>query len=385
MKNTFRRDSPETELILLDSRTVLNDLYLEKIQALLKLDIDWAYLFQTARNHGVLSLVARNLSMNCSELIPSSELSQLESFLQQNSLNNLLLIGELTKTLELLNKSQITAIPFKGIVLAFVAYNDLSLRQISDLDILVRDEDFERARDLLLEQGFVTKVDVPWECHLINDRGTNIDLHCAIAPEHIIYPLPNAQIWQNIEKTSFGSLEINTFTPEFLLIILSINGAKENWQSLSRICDVAQLLHNNPNLDWSKLFEFTNTWGLFRLVLVACSLANRLLSVELSKVVLDRIESNRKICSIVKEIENNLFSDMLKSRNEVESTLFCLQLRERWQDKLGCLFHIANHSGWNIPTKSDREYFDLPKNFFWLYYLIRPLRVIKKYWIGNKK
>ena len=379
----YKSHNFENEIMLLGSS--VNDLCPDNLGlgTLLEKSIDWEYLFINARKHGVLPVLAHKLLAEHTVKIPSPRLNQLRQFVQSNSFNNLLLVNELSSVLKLFAKSKIAAIPFKGIILAIVAYQDFSLREISDLDILVSQKDFDRAKDLLIQQGFAVKINVPWECHLVNDRGTNIDLHCAIAPNHVIHPFHPDEIWQNVEKTHLGELEINTFTPEFLLIVLSLNGAKGGWQSLSRVCDVAQLLRSKPNLDWSKLFELASKWGFTRFVMISCLLANRLLSTQLKSFVWDKIKADKKIAVIADEIADNLFSDVFIKRNEVESTMFCLQLRERWQDKIGCLLQLANHSGWNSPTKTDREYLTLPQNLFWIYYFIRPLRVFQKYWLQS--
>jgi hypothetical protein len=54
----------------------------------------------------------------------------------------------------LLESYEIPAIAYKGPTLAVSAYGNLSLRQFGDLDILVQDRAYERARQLLIKQGF---------------------------------------------------------------------------------------------------------------------------------------------------------------------------------------------------------------------------------------
>jgi len=47
---------------------------------------------------------------------------------------------------------------WKGPTLAIQAYGDLSLRQFIDIDTLVKHEDLEKAKAILLENGFAHKI-----------------------------------------------------------------------------------------------------------------------------------------------------------------------------------------------------------------------------------
>ena len=61
---------------------------------------------------------------------------------------------ELTRISALLENNGVCVIPWKGPILAAAAYGDVALRQFGDLDILVREQDAMRAKDLLLASGY---------------------------------------------------------------------------------------------------------------------------------------------------------------------------------------------------------------------------------------
>ena len=75
--------------------------------------------------------------------------------------SNLLRTGELVKCLNLLQSQGITAVPMKGPVLAASAYGSLVLREFNDLDILVRERDVTRARDILIAEGYCPTYHLP--------------------------------------------------------------------------------------------------------------------------------------------------------------------------------------------------------------------------------
>ncbi len=71
-----------------------------------------------------------------------------------NSRRCLLFAGRLVEILRLLEANNITAIPYKGPVLAASVYDNLVLRQAGDLDILVHSRDVSKAKALISSLGF---------------------------------------------------------------------------------------------------------------------------------------------------------------------------------------------------------------------------------------
>ena len=67
---------------------------------------------------------------------------------------NLLMTGELIKILKLLKVNDINAIPYKGPVLANLAYGTISLREFNDLDIFVNKCDTYEVYKLMLSLGY---------------------------------------------------------------------------------------------------------------------------------------------------------------------------------------------------------------------------------------
>ena len=115
--------------------------------------LQWPDLIRAAESHGVLPLVARNLVEHRRDL--SGELlRELRVAYETNLKRNLRFAAELDRIAQHLQRSQLRAIPFKGVVLAESAYHDLGLRSFSDLDFLVSPADFIRAKGVLAEIGY---------------------------------------------------------------------------------------------------------------------------------------------------------------------------------------------------------------------------------------
>ena len=77
------------------------------------------------------------------EEVPENILKSLKLNFNRNVKNNLLMLGELIKLLNLFEKQGLNVIPYKGPILAIYAYKNLALRQFDDLDIFVNKNDFK--------------------------------------------------------------------------------------------------------------------------------------------------------------------------------------------------------------------------------------------------
>lgn len=373
-----KTNSPENQLLLCLARTKINPSTAKKIANLLQQDINWAELIDKANQHKVIPLVYQSLRNTCPNAVPKNILDDLEIFFGQNLRRNLLLTSELLKLLDLFEKHEIPTIAFKGPILTTLAYGNLALREILDLDILVRESDFSKTEKLLISQGYWSRIKVPWEAHYECNELYTLDLHRDIVPKHLSCFSSSNYLWEHTEFFSLAGINLSTLSLETCLIVLCLNGTKECWLSLNRICDVAELLRSNPNLDWKKLITQTNELRCKRLVLIGILLASNLLEIHLPETAWQYIKADRVAQAIAEKIQQRLFLQTISPR-EVEKTMFHISIREDWRDKIYSFVGLMNHSGWMTPTKKDRDFIQLSDSFDILYYLIRPIRIIKEY------
>ncbi len=372
--------SPEMELLLCCARTQLDLTTVDRVRGLLKGDIDFTALFRLAALHRVKPLLYHNITRYFRESIPPSYFRQIQESCRHNSWRNMHLVKELIEILELFKANEIQAFSFKGPVLAASAYGNLSLRQISDLDFLVEEHNFQRAVDLLISQGYELIVRVPWEFHLKRrDRAYSIDLHREIVPKHLSCSLASSYVWENLELFSFYGTTVQNLTPEACLLIICLNGTKEYWNRLNRICDLAELIQANPNLDWQIVLEQAEKMGFRRLIFLSLLLARNLLDAKIPNFIWKQVQSDPVVNSLVLRVYEKLFSKTWEPCGTVETTFFHIKTRERWQDKTRSFLGLMLLSGWLHPTARDRDVIDLPILFSFLYYLIRPIRVFNRY------
>ena len=103
--------------------------------------IDWPYVLRRSEQHrvsGVIFDCLRNLDGN--DLVPPEIMGQLEARYLQTVAKNLIFRSELRNILKALEKHGIDTIVLKGVALAETAYGNIGLREMLDIDILVRPE-----------------------------------------------------------------------------------------------------------------------------------------------------------------------------------------------------------------------------------------------------
>ena len=109
---------PEVDLMLCCARTCSTPQITVRIKEIVTQDIDWQVFLQLVRSHGVRPLVYRTLQTACWETVPEAARHELSHFYSANSAKNRFSAGELLHILQLFEAEHITAVPFKGPVLA---------------------------------------------------------------------------------------------------------------------------------------------------------------------------------------------------------------------------------------------------------------------------
>ena len=390
----------ENELLLCCAHTHPDAKTVERLETLLPQDLNWQRLIQTASRNGVLPLLYRSLSRSFPDAVPKTILAQLRESFRSNVQNSLLLTAELLKLVELFAVHGVKAIPFKGPVLAASVYQDFSLRQFSDLDVLVNRDDILKAGDLLTSQGYEPATDssAASEQHIDpedvayfgpkfytfvhRDHRTRVDLQWRVTEKYFSFSLEDSHGRNRFVPVTIADRSVLTFAPMDLLLILCAHGAKHQWQELKWICDVAELVRTEKeNIDWGKLQQEASRQGIGRALSLGLFLARDLLGAELPVEVSKAVEREFGGGSVVSRIVSKLFTESIEPCGDFEKVVFSLRMMDGWRDRVRfcsrylsqCLRAVAT------PTSKEREFLSLPAPLFFLYYFLRPLRLTVKY------
>ena len=359
--------------------------------------IDWQKLLEIAGRHRVMPLLYANLKRVDAGDVPPEIMGALRSYVQSNAGRTLQLAGELRRLLGEFERAQIAVLGFKGIVLAAGVYGDLSLRDAGDLDLLVHRDDIVRAADLLVglghEPGYPTaspreaaylgalsgehrEAYLRWHCehHLVYPpTQLNVDLHWAPSLREFAVELDLGGMWQRAKPVQVAGRDVPTFAPEDLLIVLCLNGAKDTWGRLDRICDVAQALRRFEALDWPLVFDQARACGISRILRVGLLLAGELLAAPLPGTARQFARADARAVRLASEIGQRLLHFDAPGLSPAGRVAFDLKMRERWRDRARyCLGHLR-------PGVGDWAAVPLPQSLAFLHYAIRPFRLAGRY------
>lgn len=382
---------PEAELLLLCARTRRDSQKDARIEALLGEEMDREYLLRAAHRHGMAPLLYWNLNAACPEDVPEDVLDPLRGHFIRNSRRALFLTGELLKLLGAFEAGEIPVISYKGPTLAALAYGNFALREFMDLDILVHRRDVPKARDLLISLGYrqqekisAAQEEAFLESHceyvFMNDNGSIVELHWAVMPRNLSFSLDPEDLWERSERVPFGGKATRVFSPEDMVLILCAHGAKHRWERLAWICDVAETIRANPDLDWNQLTARAEALGGERMLLLGLFLTSELLDAAIPAWILRKMKADRAVNGLAAQVVERWFGEPEASSGLLEESAFkpmYLGMRERMVDKVRYCFRTAT-----ARSVEDWETVTLPRYLFPFYYVIRAARLAGKYGRG---
>lgn len=315
----------EIRLLRVGSLPYADAVAAQEIRKLAQPNLNWSHLIQLAIAHGVLPLLYKNLVLAAPTGI-DVPLQTIKHQCRQNVIRNLKLAQTIQDVLKLLKENDIPAIPFKGPILAALAYGDISLRQFSDLDVLIDQQDFLRARSVLLSNQYsriesvfgtgesevqdLKQMKVLGECSFRHEDGlTLVDLHCRLLTGE--FPISTVSLdtfRQNLATVDLLSQPVETFCPENLLLYLCIHGTKDFWKKLVWLCDIAALIESHPRLDWDRVVEQSQRLGCEQMLGLGLSLVKDILEVDLPAAIVPTLQTTFKKQSLSTQIQQRLLS-----------------------------------------------------------------------------
>ena len=373
---------PEVDLLLLCARAHLDEQQRQRIRELVSRNLDWNYLLQLADRHGLQPLLHWHLTTVCPNTVPQEPQQSLRVAFQRVSALNILLTHELQKLIALFAEHNVTAVPYKGPALALQLFGNVALRQFSDLDLLVHPRDVLRARDLLLRDGYEPLPPLTegqqalllrTQCNLPFSREQKrmiVELHWKVSAPSFARPFETEDFWSRLVDGKLETTNIKLPAAEDLLLALCIHGSKHLWERVAWIADIAGLISSKEELNWEELISRARSTGSERMLLLGLQLAERLLEVSLPDEVKSALKADAKVGLLADDVVRDLFTPGLTPSGISGYFLFQIKARRRLRDKINYLRFTFT------PNEEDLVRFNLPSSLSFLYYLVRPVRLV---------
>ena len=352
------------------------------VRDLVSKGIDWEILLKLAAYHCVRPMLLQTLKSVCWDAVPQKIQLDLTLFNKANVQKNLLFTGELLRLLDFFKQNGILIAAFKGSVLANSVYGNISLREFSDLDVIVQEADLSKAEEILTARGYQADfADRDYRSAFQSyqgqyafrdgNTGISVDLHWRLSGKGVAFPLQSTEIWRRLERVTIAGRTVLTLAHDDLALFLAAHGTKEGWRSLIWVCDFAELLRNYQDIDWVAVLDRAQRSHSSRPVLLAIALASTLLDAPAPAALIDRVWKSLAVRKLVEEAKLR----MLRAVPEEELEFFLNDLKAR--DRLRHRF-LAIATLLTTRTVGDYEAMPLPKSLWGLYYFTRPFRLAGK-------
>ncbi len=373
--------SPESELLVWCARTHVTEELRTDISSRVQEPLDWGLMLDLAAYHGVFPLLYRNLSTICPSLVPGDTLTKLRQKTQACALLNRSLAQELRNLCDAFAERSVPVVPIKGATLALSAYGDLTLRDFSDLDLLIPESAIGAAQAVLFAQGYERKDLSTDPVEAEHDEGpyhvfikkrclVRVDLQWVMAHQHFAFQLDRPEFWAHRSPVMLGSSTVQVLAPEELLILLCVHGSKHAWEQLKWVCDVAELLRSHPDLDWERIFANATAWRCQRLIHIGLALAHRVLDAPIPESVCARYSTDADVRMLSERMPASLLVSPRKGVSEEQAAAFYLTLKDTWWER--CRFGLVLCRDGSSVVENPPSWFSRGRGLMRLAHFVRP-------------
>jgi len=206
-----------------------------RLRALLNEPLDWDYTIRTAQENGIAPLL-RHLLMKgkASDRVPVRAWKELQRIYHFTGFCNALLYRDLEHLLRAFAEAGIPVIVLKGAALAATVWENIALRPMSDIDLLIPEEDSSRADRVLTRENYVSgdlRRSRDWYSahhhHLAPyhkaDSHTIVEVHRGIVVPDAGFTLDMQGIRDRAQAAKIGDVDTLVLCPEDLITHLCLH------------------------------------------------------------------------------------------------------------------------------------------------------------------
>lgn len=385
---------PEDALIVQCAQLKLAPNHVNYIRDLLDSQLDWHYVIESSHRHGVIPLVSQTLRHQFAEQVPDEISNYLEQQFKLNLMRNLLLKSELLHILRRFNEQNIPIIALKGPIWADLLYANLALRVFADLDILVHEKDRTKSEELLFSLGFenpydtiekkrIEKESYHYRLHK-ESKNTIVELHWLLA-ERFWHAWSEPRLfWESVSYQSYGNTHVLMPRPEDQILYACNHGFMHLWERLGWLCDLAVMIQMADDaLDWSYLFARAKEFKSQNPLFLGLALLHDLWPAsKLPADVIQKVARNRP-STIIEKIRPLLVGG---TNGLSEADRFLIRYDVLGEEQTSREFYKYATRLPRIrfkPSQRDFEWISLPKRLHFLYYFLRPPRLIVQYGLSS--
>jgi len=276
---------------------------LELIDKLIPQVLDWDYFISTIIDRGIGPLFYKKLPLlvNANQ-IPAVVKTKLQQVYYKTFSRSVVLYEHFREVMKSFNDAGIDIIALKGIYLSEKLYGDIGLRQFSDIDLLVKEEDAEKCISILGQSGyhsseykvaeFVRKnTEILHFPPMIRD-GVSIEIHTKLHKNSEKYKIDVQSVWDSASPVTLNGAKV--YVPDLYhqLIHLCLHLDKHfrgGHVQFTCFNDISNFVESNRDLtDWNHLIEKCKTYKCEPIVFEYLILVHQFMNVSLPQNITEK-------------------------------------------------------------------------------------------------
>jgi hypothetical protein len=379
MAKSSPSNSREAELLICCATSTLSPARTARLQSLIEAGVDWQRVAHLAQLQGVMPLVYRYVTTAMGDALPAAALTNLRPVYHGNAVRNLSLARELVRITTLLDRIGGEPIAIKGPALAIAAYAAVTMRQFTDLDLLVREAAMPLAVETLLHAGYSLRAgsdladlrrSMAYELAMTMPGALGeLDIHWRLIPAYFPLALDGEDLWRDAVRVELEGGALRTLGPADHLLFICAHGAKHGWEALGGISDLAELIKIS-SIDWHTVSRRAERAGARRALALGLLLAHDLLEAPVPACMIEYARYDRAVTRAARSFINYVNDPGNDGPGFYQRWSVPLRIIEEPRARLRYLLARAL-----TPSADDRELLRLPAPLYFLYYLVRPVRV----------
>ncbi|MDP8216454.1 MAG: nucleotidyltransferase family protein [Candidatus Kaelpia imicola] len=230
----------------------------------IKKDINWSIFIQHLITHELMPFAYQRLKHR-KDIVPSSIYSRLKNSYYYNLSRDNNLWQEFLNIVDNFKRSNITLLPIKGMDLFLRFYPDYYWRAMSDIDILIKEEDFDKSNKILSQLGYKKELlghrERYWrknQCHVsFKKLGIFLEVHWALDFKRKNRILLD-HLWRRIKQVNIENRKIDILSAEDSVFSLALHNRRMGRiLSLKQILDTSNIINSTLRFDWNYILKET--------------------------------------------------------------------------------------------------------------------------------
>ena len=359
--------------------------------------LDWDAFEAALRQHRLQPLLIRGLrAMDADVVEQTPALKKYRTQQNKYTQESIQRLQALAQVSAALAESGIRMISMKGPLLSMELYGDPSLRTSRDLDVMVAEEDLDRAGEILVELGYEPEDNIFHKTPLRRKFYGLVDLE-----KHMVYQRGdiclelhwkgNAQAEENFDE-QWARREEQTILGKRIAVLgmddrypaLIVHAAEHGFHRLRWLLDLYEL-QKKPGFSWERVYRQMKEQNVGELLLETVIVMYRMALPGLKDIAFDGVSVRTEKDGICLQLVDELREEGSRALalSEAASRLWDGEYaawgdpRQKEYDRLLPVSLIGKTPVQKLllvcgPSRHELELINLPDWLFWMYFLIRP-------------